>query len=70
MYEAIIKYLEENVLKQEAELPRREKDLAPHKAFMAGLSSLFVGNQDDFTVLNESLDAGELTSEASLTRCV
>ena len=63
MYEAVIEYLNEKVLKQEADLPRREKDLAPHKAFMASRTSLYVGNQDCFTALNQSLHAGKLMAE-------
>ncbi|XP_076442527.1 uncharacterized protein LOC143281281 [Babylonia areolata] len=55
IYEAIIKYLNENVLKQSGELPRREKDSAPHKAFAASRTTQYVANQEHYDFLNSAL---------------
>ena len=60
IYESVIKYLEENVLKQSEESSRREKDQAPHKAFAANRTSLYVENPHHHDFLNEALKNGML----------
>ncbi|KAL8601645.1 hypothetical protein ACOMHN_003911 [Nucella lapillus] len=55
IYEAIIKHMKENVLKQSEELSKREKDITPHRAFAASRTAMYVGSQGHYNVLNNAL---------------
>ncbi|KAK7104847.1 hypothetical protein V1264_019502 [Littorina saxatilis] len=66
MYEAVVKYLEENVLTQlSTKLGQREKDQAPHKAFAVSRTSLFIPNQKDYDVLDNAFALTTLNSDDS-----
>lgn len=55
MFETMMNYLENNILSRGAELSKRDKDLASHKAFLASRTSLYVGEVENFKKLNKNL---------------
>ncbi|KAK7481184.1 hypothetical protein BaRGS_00027617 [Batillaria attramentaria] len=55
MFEEVMKYLENKVLTQNVEMSKREREFAPHKAFMASRTSQYAGKPEDFDTLDQKL---------------
>nr|KAG5695192.1 hypothetical protein BaRGS_018314 [Batillaria attramentaria] len=60
MFEEVMKYLENKVLTQNVEMSKREREFAPHKAFMASRTSQYAGKPEDFDTLDQKLNQATL----------
>ncbi|KAK7481187.1 hypothetical protein BaRGS_00027620 [Batillaria attramentaria] len=59
IFEEVMKYLENSVLTQNVEMSKREKEFAPHKAFMVSRTSLYAGKPEDFEALDRTLQPND-----------